>query len=171
MASPSESPAAHSELVSVVGSEVHGRLRGCQRPLDACLDILRPAKCEAPQIAHGECFMSSGSVGILGDRFLKEPSPLLAILFCEPVQMPGRTLQLACMRQTRVYGDSSLDFSIYQNRFNRRDDRRANLVLKIESVFERAVKPLGPYVLIVVAVDQLHRHTGEISCLSDAAFD
>ena len=62
------------------------------------------------------------------------------------------------MRQTRIDGDASLDFGIYQHRLYRRDDRRANFILKIESVFERTVEALRPDMLVVVAVDQLHCH-------------
>jgi len=63
----------------------------------------------------------------------------------------------------------ALDFSAAQHRADRADQAFGNLVLQIERIFERAVKPLGPQMLSARCLDELAADANPVAGLSEAA--
>ena len=64
-----------------------------------------------------------------------------------------------------------LDLREAEHRTGRPDHGFGNLVLKIERIFERAVKPLGPQMLAALGLDQLAADADAAAGLAQAALD
>src|SRR5215510_2842741 len=62
------------------------------------------------------------------------------------------------------------NFCLLYSRGNRANHANSHLILKVENVFEWAIKSICPYVRPGLSVDQLACYADAISCFAKAAF-
>src|SRR5215472_8052665 len=85
------------------------------------------------------------------------------------VVVPSFREMLINKRTARTLSPDPRLLAVGQSDLQCRDNLLRDLVLQLEHVVQVAVKPVGPHMAAVEAVDQLRRQPDAVAALSDAA--